>query len=217
MHHTLIKICGIRDIATACAAADTGAHWIGLVFVAKSPRFVTPQQALAIVDALPRSVEPVGLFVDAHADQIRTTSQTAGIQTVQLHGHEPISILDALQDLRVIKALPYAEDLVAKSGPWQTSPVTQALLIDTPSTGELTGGSGVAFNWQELAGKMGQFGKPVILAGGLTPENVGEAIRVVRPYAVDVSSGVESSRGVKDVGLIKAFCEAVRQADRDLE
>ncbi|MFN3168908.1 MAG: phosphoribosylanthranilate isomerase [Phycisphaeraceae bacterium] len=213
MATTLIKICGIQDADTALAAADAGARWVGLVFVEESPRFVTIEQACAVAASLPKPVTPVGLFVDAHADAIKDVAQRVGLHTVQLHGHEPMSILDDLADLRVIKALPFDDELPAKAEPWDNAPNVDALLIDTPPEGALTGGSGVAFDWKALSHMRDEVRKPIILAGGLTPDNVGEAIRIVRPYAVDVSSGVESSRGVKDVGLIKAFCEAVREAD----
>ena len=213
MRSTLIKICGVRTPEDARTASDAGAHWVGLVFVDKSPRFVTPEQARAVVAALPKTVTPVGLFVDAHADTIKQVADEVGLATVQLHGHEPMSILDQLGGLRVIKALPFEDDLPAKAEPWDNAPGVAALLIDTPPVGEPTGGSGVAFDWRALSDMKDQVRKPIILAGGLTPENVGEAIRTVKPYAVDVSSGVESSRGIKEARLIKAFCEAVQAAD----
>jgi phosphoribosylanthranilate isomerase len=217
MSRTRIKICGIQDADTALAAADACASWVGLVFVDKSPRFVTIDQARAVVASLPKSVTPVGLFVDAYADAIKDVAQRTGLSTVQLHGHEPMSILDDLGGLRVIKALPFDSELPAKAEPWDNAPSVEALLIDTPPSGELTGGSGVAFDWHALSRVKDRMRKPIILAGGLTPDNVGEAIRTIRPYAVDVSSGVESSRGVKDAGLIQAFCDAVREADAALD
>lgn len=217
MQRTRIKICGIRDVETALAAADAGASWVGLVFVERSPRFVTIEQARAVVQALPSSVTPVGLFADAHADVIRSVAQQAGLTTVQLHGLEPISILDDLAGLHVIKALAFEEELAAKAEPWDNSPIVSALLIDTPPVGELTGGSGVAFDWRGLSHMRDAVRKPIILAGGLTAANVGEAIAICRPDAVDVSSGVESSRGVKDVNKIKAFCAAVAQAHAQID
>ena len=214
MSRTKIKICGIREPEHAQVAADAGADWIGVVFVEKSPRSVTPVQAHAVVStARHASATAVGLFADADAQTVEQNAVAAGLRTVQLHGHEPHAILDELAGMTVWKALPFGPGLLDKAEPWDEDPRIEALLIDTPPTGTLTGGSGVAFDWEALAGVKDKLQKPIILAGGLTPENVGEAIRTVRPYAVDVSSGVESSRGVKDVGLITAFCEAVRAAD----
>jgi len=217
MHRTLIKICGIKEPSHGCAAVDAGADRVGLVFVDKSPRFVTLDQAKAVTEALPESGDAVGLFVDRDPQEIRLIVRRAALSVVQLHGHEPVSILDKLEGLRVWKALPFGPDLLSAAEAWDNDPRVEALLIDTPPAGELTGGSGVAFDWAAMAKMMDQLTTPIILAGGLTPDNVGEAIRIVQPYGVDVSSGVESSRGVKDVRLIKAFCEAVRQADSELD
>ena len=216
MSQTRIKICGIKDADTALAAVDAGADAVGLVFVEKSPRCVTIDQAKAVADALPDTVVSVGLFVDCPGKTMRQIMQSTGIDVAQLHGHESIDDLDDLVGYPAWKALPFDEDFQRVGGSWDCDPRVEALLVDTPPTGELTGGSGVTFDWNGLAQVKDHFAKPIILAGGLTPDNVGEAIATVRPYAVDVSSGVESSRGVKDVGLIKAFCEAVRQADVDL-
>lgn len=216
MHRSRIKICGINKPAPAITAVNAGADYIGLVFVEKSPRCVTLEQAKAIVDALPEdSAEVVGLFVDRDPQEIKLIAKKARLSVVQLHGHEPITILDKLEGLTVWKALPFDEDLIERAKPWDDDPRVDAILIDTPPTGGLTGGSGVAFDWSALAKRVNELSTPVILAGGLNPANVAEAIRTVKPDIVDVSSGVESSRGVKNVGLIKAFCEAVRQADSD--
>lgn len=205
MTRTRIKICGVRDVATALAAADAGADVVGLVFAASSPRYVDEQAAAQIVSALPTNVEPAGLFVDASAEDIRRSCDATGIRTVQLHGREPLSVLDALSDLRVIRALPFDADRLDDALRWDGDPRVWALLFDAAQ-----GGSGEAFDWHALAAVSPGFGKPIILAGGLTPDNVAEAIAVVGPAMVDVSSGVESSRGVKDPAMIRAFCEAVR-------
>jgi len=216
MHRTHIKICGIQDPDTALAALDAGADAVGLVFVEKSPRCVTLEQARTITAALPDQAVAVGLFVDTPGETMRQIMDDAKLTVAQLHGHESIDDLDPLLGYPAWKAMPFDQDFQHTAGEWDHDPRVEALLVDTPPTGELTGGSGIAFDWNGLAKVRDRFAKPIILAGGLTPDNVGEAIRVVRPYAVDVSSGVESSRGVKDVGLIEAFCEAVRQADRTL-
>jgi len=217
MPRTRIKICGIKDPETALAALDAGADAVGLVFVEKSPRHVTVEQAKAIVNALPNDAITVGLFVDMPGQTMRRIMDDAGLTVAQLHGHESIDDLDELAGYPAWKAMPFDEQFQRVASTWDHDPRVEALLVDTPPTGELTGGSGIAFDWAGLAGVKNNLAKPIILAGGLTPDNVGEAIRVVRPYAVDVSSGVESSRGVKDVRKIKAFCEAVRQADSECD
>lgn len=204
MTRTRIKICGVRDEHAARAAADAGADAVGLVFVESSPRHVEVSAAAKIVAGLPAFVEPVGLFVDASAEQIRTVCEAAGIRSVQLHGREPISILDGLQGLRVIRAMPFDLNALDNALAWDEDPRVSAMLFDAAQ-----GGSGEAIDWHALAAAAPGFSKPIILAGGLTPGNVAEAVSVVRPYAADVSSGVESSRGVKDPALIRAFCDAV--------
>ena len=216
MSRTRIKICGIKDPDTAHAAVDAGADAVGLVFVEKSPRCVTIEQAKAVAQALPDTVVPVGLFVDCPGQTMRQIMQSSRLHVAQLHGHESIDDLDDLIGYPAWKALPFDEHFQRTASTWDHDPRVEALLVDTPPTGELTGGSGTTFDWAGLAAVKEHLAKPIILAGGLTPDNIGEAIRTVRPYAVDVSSGVESSRGVKDAGLIKAFCEAVQQADSDL-
>lgn len=216
MTRTRIKICGVRDVETALAAAEAGADAVGLVFVDKSPRCVSVTEAARVVAALPPFVVPIGLFVNASAKQILQTCGATGIYTAQLHGHEPPGIPNDLTGIRVIKALPFGDGVAKSSAPWASNHAVRGLLIDTPPrpSAELTGGSGEAFDWDALAAMMPQFDKPVLLAGGLTADNVARAVKTVRPYAVDVSSGVESARGVKDLEQIKAFCAAVRGADR---
>lgn len=220
---TRIKICGVRDVETALAAAAAGADAVGLVFVEASPRVVTLDQARAIVEALPAFVEPVGLFVDRPVEQVLDTAEQVGLRSVQLHGDETPADVAQLTGLRVIKAMGFASvaDAQSRLQVW-TDPPSQlaALLFDTPPAPDATipGGSGRAFDWQQLTGMQREpimhALPPVILAGGLTPENVADAIACVQPYAVDVSSGVESSRGVKDVEKILRFCRAVRLADK---
>ena len=222
MARTRVKICGVRDEATAMCAVDAGADAVGLVLAEGSPRTVTPEQATAVVRSIPAWVDAVGLFVDASADEVLATADRCGLHTVQLHGREGPGAARRLTEagLRVLKAVAMspgqtADDFALWCG--SSSPV-RGLLWDAPTDqGGVAGGTGRTTDWAALA-SLGahrrEDGWPsMILAGGLTPENVGEAIAVARPYGVDVSSGVESSRGVKDACRVRAFCAAVRIAD----
>lgn len=218
MHRTRIKICGIRDPRAALAVVDAGGDAIGLNFVEKSPRFVAVEDARRIVDALPAFVEPVALFADATPAHVRRVCAETGIRTVQLHGQESPTAAEAVLPARVIKVVHFGDGATAQIRAWRGVLNLTAILWDTPPQGaELTGGTGRTFAWQDLA-QLQQTdalrGLRLIVAGGLTPDNVVDAVRVLRPYAVDVASGVESSRGVKDPGKIRAFCEAVRAADQ---
>ena len=225
MTRTRIKVCGVRDARTALAAADAGADAVGLVFAPASPRAVTSAQARKIVAALPGFVEPVALFVNAPLEKVRATAQALGIRTVQLHGDESPAYAAKLAPLRVIKALTLG-GTVADLAAWKKAGANLAgLLWDAPAPESdrrrgLTGGGGQTGDWHALALLAPSAPTtnlaPMILAGGLNPENVAAAIALVQPYAVDVSSGVESRRGVKDPKLIEAFCAAVRAADEFL-
>ncbi len=213
---TRIKICGIKDPATARLCAACGADAVGLMFVQKSPRFVTRDEAQAVVSALPAFVDAVGLFVDAAPEEIFTYAREINIRTLQLHGSEPPEMLQQLREFRVLKALPFDGVRVAGLDEWLAAkPLNLAgIIIDAPPAQGLTGGTGVAVDWSALRNALGaaakQFGPlpPIILAGGLTPGNVAKAIATVSPYGVDVSSGVEESRGVKSLEKIRAFCQA---------
>lgn len=226
VRRTRIKICGVREPETALAAAQAGADAIGLVFAAASPRCVNHDQARQIIKVLPSFVEPVGLFVDAPVRQIQAKATELGLQTVQLHGRETPGMVAQLAPMRVIKAIAFEPTQVqATLAPWRPVPDSLAgLLWDAPKLDDddsglapPSGGSGSRFDWAALAKLKGAGSlaslPPMILAGGLTPDNVGQAITQLAPYAVDVSSGVESSRGEKDETLIAAFCAAVRYAD----
>jgi len=219
---TRIKICGLREPADAAVAAEAGADAVGLVFVPETSRQVSEAEASAVVAALPAFVSAVGVFVDAEAGWIREVAGRVGLDTVQLHGEESPEMLGQLSPLRVIRAVPFrSAGAVGAVRPWldqhAVSGNLAGVLFDTPAPageGSQTGGHGKAFDWRDLAqvlaGELATMPVPVILAGGLTEQNVGEAIETVRPYAVDVSSGVEASRGVKDRQRIRAFCAAVR-------
>ena len=222
---TRVKICGVRDPHTALVAVECGADAIGLVFASGSPRTVTVEEAWEIVGALPPFVTSVGLFVSAKPDKYLAVLEEVAFDMGQLHGTENEPTVRACGP-SIIKAVQYKPDTIeAELRKWGRVEEIDAVLVDGGP-----GGTGEQADWGHLA-KL-QFGAedpddgpddwnpacvhPMILAGGLTPENVGDAIRAVRPWAVDVSSGVEREKGEKDFGLIKAFCDAVREADASL-
>lgn len=199
-----VKICGITNLEDAQCAVAAGADALGFVFYEKSPRYVRPKNVRPIVSALPPFVTTVGLFVNAADDTIRQTMQVAGLGVVQLHGDE--SPEDCyLNPYPVIKAVRVKDaDSLAGIGNYHVS----ALLLDAWNDQQY-GGTGESFDWQLAKKLTDRF--PLILAGGLTPDNVAQAIRVVNPYAVDVSSGVEESPGRKDHNKIREFIQQVRQ------
>jgi phosphoribosylanthranilate isomerase len=202
---TRIKICGITRVADALAAAACGADAVGLVFYPPSPRGVTVPQAQAICRALPPFVSRVGLFVDASLADIQAILTQVALDTVQLHGDETPELAAQLP-LPYIKALRMRadRDLPAEIARY---PDAAGILLDTYVPGT-PGGTGLCFDWAQIPA---QLAKPWILAGGLTPANVTAALRQVRPYAVDVSGGVELSRGIKDQERLAAFCAAVTE------
>jgi len=213
---TDIKICGISTPDALRAAADGGARYVGFVFFPRSPRNVSIDLAALLARQVPTGVRACGLFVDPDDALLDDVCGAVPLDMIQLHGHEDPARVYAIRrrlGLQVIKALPVAtaEDLRAVT-PWHG--VADMLLLDAkpPAGSDLPGGNGLAFDWTLLTGL--QIAMPWMLSGGLTPETVSEAIATARPPAVDVSSGVESSRGVKDPAKIAAFCAAVKAADR---
>lgn len=208
MARTRIKICGITDEEGLFGACDAGADAVGFVFYSKSRRFIEPDEAFDLISFLPPFVSSVGLFVDASVERFSDIEEVCPTDRSQLHGNEPEDVVRQCGP-GVIKAVKFeAATIERELKRWSAVEEVDAILVDGSS-----GGEGVAFEWAELAKVKSACKKPLILAGGLTAENVGEAVRVVRPWAVDVSSGVESGPGVKDRGLMSAFCEAVRRAD----
>lgn len=204
---TAVKICGVTRVEDAVNAAQHGAHAIGLVFYKPSPRYVAPDAAARIVRALPPFVTPVGLFVDAAQDEVREISDTAGIQLIQFHGSEKpdfcsrfgVPYMKAVRVRPGVDLLQYARDFES----------AQALLLDAFQEG-LHGGTGATFDWALIPPSLPL---PIVLSGGLNPDNVREAVRAVKPWAVDVSSGVEASKGIKDEAKIAAFIQGVRDVD----
>lgn len=194
-----VKICGITCVEDAMVAVKAGADALGFVFWNGSLRCIDPLRAKAVIAALPPFLTRVGLFVDAEPEEVREVAGIAGVDVVQLHGNERPRIVDALKGLRVIKAIRIAsEQDLAKMMLYQVD----AYVLDT-YVKDQPGGTGKTFDW-DIARRASLNG-PVILAGGLTPENVASAVRQARPYAVDVSSGVESEPGRKDKSKMKEF------------
>jgi len=202
-----VKICGITNSEDAQSAMDLDADALGFVF-AKSPRQVTREQAAKIIKDLPPFVTPVGVFVDEQVDNVKEICDFCNINTIQLHGSEDPSYVNDLVEYKIIKALRIKDEEDLR--PMAIYKV-HAFLLDSYVKGTM-GGTGVIFRW-ELARQAHKYGT-IILSGGLTPENVKEAIHIVKPYAVDVSSGVESSPGKKDRQLIKYFIKNVKEESR---
>ncbi|MFO7767277.1 MAG: phosphoribosylanthranilate isomerase [Pelovirga sp.] len=205
MATTRIKICGITRLADAKGVVAAGADAIGFVFHPASPRYIAPERVAEIVAALPPFISTVGLFVNTPAVKIHQIMVQTGLQLVQLHGEESVTEC-CLDPYPVIKALRVRNENSLNQ--LDDYPVT-ALLLDAWSD-EQYGGSGRQFDWQLVNRAMLE--KPIVLAGGLSPANVATAIQLVNPYAVDVSSGVESEPGQKDMTLVAQFIEQVRNA-----
>lgn len=201
-----IKICGITRREDALAAARLGAHAVGFVFYAGSPRAVTPEQARDIIAALPPFVVPVGLFVNADAAAVRSTLAVAPVQLLQFHGDEAPAFCASFGRpfLRAVRVRP-GTDLLQYA---QQFHAAQGLLLDAYVAGT-PGGTGATFDWSLIPRDLPL---PVILSGGLHADNVAEAVRRVRPWAVDVSSGVEADKGIKDLRKMEAFISGVRNA-----
>ncbi|KPP89549.1 MAG: phosphoribosylanthranilate isomerase TrpF [Rhodobacteraceae bacterium HLUCCA08] len=208
-----VKICGLKTRDAVDAAVSAGAAYLGFVFFARSPRAVSVTEAAALAVQVPPGVAKVALVVDADESTLDALVGAVPLDMLQLHGHETparVAAIRARHGLPVMKAVGVsgAEDLGAID---LYSGVADQLLIDAkPAPGaDLPGGNGIAFDWRLLAGRK-YWTRPWMLAGGLTPGNVAEAVRLTGARQVDVSSGVESAPGVKDPGLIRAFVDAAR-------
>lgn len=204
---TRVKICGITRIQDAHAAVQSGAHALGLVFYERSPRHVTVQQAAQLAAAIPPFVTRVGLFVNASAETVRAVLREVTLDVLQFHGEEDAAYCAQfarpyLKALRVRPGL----DLLQYAARYQDA---QGLLLDAYVEGT-HGGTGASFDWALIPQDLPL---PVILSGGLDVYNVVQAIAQVRPYAVDVSSGVEAAKGIKDAAKVAAFINEVKQID----
>lgn len=198
-----LKICGITRLEDALHAVEQGATALGFVFWPKSPRYIEPARAAEIIAALPTRVMPVGLFVNDPVERIREVATTAGIGLVQLHGDEPASYAGAV-GLPVLRAI--SVERAAETRAW---PAGTSFLMDAADPVR-RGGTGTRVDWTAVAPIAR--GCRLILAGGLTPENVVEAIDVVAPYGVDVSSGVEDAPGIKNADKVARFLACARSA-----
>lgn len=201
------KICGITRLEDARAAIDAGADALGFVFYSHSPRHITVTAAKTILTALPPFVSSVGLFVNASPSEVRNVIENLPLDCLQFHGEETAEFCRQF-------TRPYIKALRVKPGMDVRAaiadyPDARGVLLDAFDS-RLHGGTGQTFDWSLIPPGLSS---PVILAGGLTPENVGEAIRQVKPYAVDVSGGVEASKGIKDHAKIRAFLTEVRKLD----
>ena len=199
-----VKICGITNVADGLAAAEAGADLIGLMFYDKSPRFVSIETAAAISRDLPPHVVKVGVFVDPTADLVLRAIAECGLGLLQFHGDESPEFCSQF-GLMSMKAFRIRDEQSLEA---LREYRTDAWLLDA-FTPDKQGGTGAKFDWN-LAVEANTLGRPIFLAGGLTPDNVAEAVRIVRPYGVDVSSGVESSPGKKDHEKIRRFISAAR-------
>lgn len=203
---TRVKICGITSREDAVAAVEAGADALGFVFVPGTPRCVHPEVAERIVGVLPPFVTPVGVFMNQPLEEVLRIAARCGLQAVQLHGDEPEAYSRRIP-LRVIKAVRVRDAESLRILP--TYPA-HAFLLDAFVEGQ-AGGTGTPVSWELAVQAKGH--APIILSGGLRPDTVGLAVRRVRPYGVDVSSGVEVSPGRKDHQKVREFIAAVRQAD----
>jgi len=208
MGFTRIKICGITRVEDACAATESGADAVGLVFFRASPRAVSLERATAIASAIPPFVSIVALFVDESATTIQSVLDALPIDVIQFHGDESPDFCRQF-GRPWIKALRIRPELDVPAACSQYRGA-RAVLLDTWQEG-LPGGTGKSFDWRLAAGALPL---PVVVAGGLRADNVGDAIHALQPAAVDVSGGVESSPGVKDSRKIQQFIAAVRAADQ---
>ena len=203
IHSPLIKICGIRSVDDAVAAAEAGADVVGLVMAPRSPRLLHTSEATQILQNLPGSLEAVTLFADAQPEDIEGTTT----RWIQIHGEESpddVARIARRTGHRIIRGIPFDPETCRR---WADHPDVDILLLDGPQ-----GGSGQGFDHAQLADLLPTLKLPVIIAGGLTPDTVARLVENIQPFGVDVSSGVERTRGLKDHGLIRAFCQAVHGA-----
>lgn len=207
-----IKICGITNLEDAKKATESGADAIGFIFVESSPRKILPQSAAGIIDKLPKEIFKVGVFANQKIEEIKATLDGCKIDAIQFHGDETPEFCNEFSSFKIIKAF-RVKDKTSQDEAKDYKKV-DAFLLDAFSKDTL-GGTGKVFDWNIARDFIKSCEKPVILSGGLTSENIIDAIKTVRPYAVDVSSGVESTPGKKDYRLLGEFIEKAKSAFND--
>jgi phosphoribosylanthranilate isomerase len=202
-----VKICGITNLADGMAAAEAGADALGFVFYDQSPRCISPEAAAAVIRELPPFVIKAGVFVNAPEESVLRAIRECNLNLLQFHGDEPpdYCLQFGLMSMKAFRIRDAASLQALRNYP------TEAWLLDAYNPDKL-GGTGERFNW-DLALEAQSWGRPIFLAGGLTPDNVAEAVRRARPYAVDVSSGVEAAPGKKDHAKVRAFIRAARTVE----
>ena len=209
-----VKICGNTCVEDALMAAEAGADAVGFVFAA-SPRRVTVAQVAAIVPGLPESIEKNGVFVNAGLEEIAAAVQTCGLTGVQLHSDAgadmPARLRAEFAGLRILRVVHFGADAAGMAAAYGADANVDAVLVDS-RTATAVGGTGVAFDWNEARRTVFREDARLVLAGGLTPENVVEAIATLRPWGVDVVSGVEAAPGRKDAEKVRAFVRNAREA-----
>lgn len=206
---TTVKICGITNLNDALLSAELGADELGFNFYGKSPRYILPDAARVIVSELPENISPVGVFVNESIETILDIATQVGLSAIQLHGDEDTDFVNRLRHrsgLRIIKAIRVAPVFQPKDAAKYEA---DAILLDGYSARE-RGGTGDTFDWG-IALQVSRLVPRLYLAGGLSPDNVGEAVRRVHPFAVDVCSRIESTPGIKDAGKLASFINAVKE------
>ena len=209
-----VKICGNTCVEDALMAAEAGADAVGFVFAA-SPRRVTVAQVAVIVPGLPESIEKIGVFVNAGLEEIAAAVQMCGLTGLQLHSDAgadvPARLRAEFAGLRILRVVHFGADAAGMAAAYGADANVDAVLVDS-RTATAVGGTGVAFDWNEARRTVFREDARLVLAGGLTPENVVEAIATLRPWGVDVVSGVEAAPGRKDAEKVRAFVRNAREA-----
>ena len=205
-----IKICGINNLEDALLAAKLGTWAVGFIFYKESPRYIEPEKAILIVRELPDNIEKIAVFVDSPINQIYDIVSNAGFTQIQLHGNESVDFCIELihrTHLPVIKAIRVknSDDLAEIS---KYKNIASAILLDTYSKAQF-GGTGESFDW-DIAKKASAYGMPIILAGGINPDNISEAYSEIQPYALDICSGIEKYKGVKDHNKLRELFSAIK-------